>query len=374
MVKKLFFGLLVLIVLSVAVSAETQIAYDGFESGDWNGGSGWISGWYHQGDSAIVSDDSPYAGNYHMRMRKRNSYVDRPADLSQYEQVTLRFYAKVNSFESSDFANLMVSSDGINWHILRTFTPDDSDNQYHLYEFDLTPYGLTNNVWFSVDGEMSATNDYLYFDDVSFVTEDVFEPPYNWTGNVPSWHIQFNPTPESPAADVQYWNLDLFDVPNYTMQELKSQGVFVMCYFSAGSWEDWRPDADEFPQECLGNNNGWPGEKWLDTRCPEVRQIMVDRMDLGIEKGCEGFDPDNMDAYGNNPGFPLTEEDAIDYYNFLADYAHNQSKKIGLKNALLIIPDVLGNLDWEVNEQCYQYNECNLLLPVLNAGKPVFHI
>jgi len=195
------------------------------------------------------------------------------------------------------------------------------------------------------------------------------------TPEIPTWHIQYSPTPTSPAVDVQYWNLDLFEVDNVTMQNLKDQGVYVMCYFSAGSQEDWRPDAGEFPSECLGDPlGGWPGEVWADIRCPEVRQIMADRIDLGISKGCDGFDPDNMDAYDNNPGIPLTEQDAIDYYLFMANYVHSQGKGIGLKNALNIIPSVLSEMDWAVNEQCFQYSECNALQPVLDDGKPVFQI
>jgi hypothetical protein len=376
MVRRLIFSFVALMFLCTLVSAETQVAYDGFESGDFSGGVGWKAAWYKQGaPTKVVSTEGPYAGAYHLKMQGRNGYVERSVNLVSYSTARLTLYAKVNSFEGSDFADLLVSSDGVNWHVLRSFTVADSDDAYHYYDFNITQYGLSDNFYVAVDTEMSSnSNDYLYFDEIKIVTDDYVEPPYNWTGNIPSWHIQFNPTPENPAADVQYWNLDLFDVPNVTMQELKSQGVFVICYFSGGSWEDWRPDAGEFPQECLGNSNGWPGEKWLDTRCPEVRQIMVERMSLGIANGCDGFDPDNMDGYQANTGFDLTEEDAVDYYGFLADYAHNQTKKIGLKNALLIIPDVLDNLDWEINEQCYQYNECNLLQPVLDAGKPVFHI
>jgi len=194
------------------------------------------------------------------------------------------------------------------------------------------------------------------------------------SASIYTWHIQYNPTPVNPTADVQYWNFDLFDVPSETMQNLKNRGVFVMCYFSAGSWEDWRPDQALFPESCKGNSNGWPGERWIDIRCPEVREIMKARIDLGVEKGCNGFDPDNIDAYGNNNGLGLTEQDAIDYYNFLADYAHSKGKKIGLKNALTIIDDVLANMDWAVNEQCYRYNECFYLNQVVNSGKPVFNI
>lgn len=190
-----------------------------------------------------------------------------------------------------------------------------------------------------------------------------------------TWHIQYNPTPLNPAHDVDYWNLDLYDIPESTIDELKQNGVFVICYFSAGSWEDWRVDASDFPEECIGNNlEGWPGERWLDTRCDGVREIMKKRIDLGIEKGCDGFDPDNMDPHGYNTGFPLTEQDAIDYYNFLADYTHSKGKKIGLKNSLEILPEVLNKMDWAVNEVCFYYDECSVLNQVIDQGKPVFHI
>ena len=29
--------------------------------------------------------------------------------------------------------------------------------------------------------------------------------------------------------------------------------------------------------------------------------------------------------------------------------------------------------DWALNEQCFEYNECETLTPFINAGKPVFN-
>ena len=375
----LFYFIFLVFILSISFifAEEGIVANDNFESGNWNGGGGvigWNSGWYHAGDSAIRSDGNSYEGNYHLRLRKNNGYVDRSADLSSIQNATLTFYAKVNSFEGSDFAVFLVSNNGVNWNTLKTFTLSDSDNSYHLYSYDLTQYGLSSNFWIAVDSEMSNTGDYLFIDDIRIISGNIQEPP---TLNITqlTWHIQYNPTPTNPSADVDVWNLDLFDNSNTTIQNLKNQGVFVMCYFSAGSWEDWREDASLFPESCKGNSNGWPGEKWIDTNCPEVREIMKSRIDLGISKGCDGFDPDNMDAYGNNGGgFNLTQQDAINYYLFLSNYTHSQGKNIGLKNALLIIPNVLNKMDWAVNEQCFRYNECNLLQPVINQGKPVFNV
>ena len=46
----------------------------------------------------------------------------------------------------------------------------------------------------------------------------------------------------------------------------------------------------------------------------------------------------------------------------------------GLKNAGAIITAVLPVVDFSVNEQCVQYNECATFQPFIAAGKPVFHI
>lgn len=366
--KKWFFFFVSLLALSSFVSAQS-VASDGFEGG-WNGGIGWAGGWYHSGDSSLVTTGSPHSGTTHLQLRRGSGYADRPISLASYSDVTFSFWAKVNSFEANDAADIMISPDGVNWTVLKHFTSADSDNTYRLYSFNVTPYGLTSGFYISIDAQMSATDDFLYFDDLDFSVPDA----PNFTFVQPRWHIQFNPSP-TPQPDVAYWNLDLFDISSETMQSLRANGTFVMCYFSAGSWEDWRPDASQFPSEVLGNNlQGWPGEKYLDIRSPVVRDLMAARMDLGISKGCDGFDPDNMDTYQANSGFSLTEQDEIDYYMFLADYAHTRDKKIGLKNALTIIPALLPSMDWSINEQCFAYGECGLLMPVVLAGKPVFNL
>lgn len=46
----------------------------------------------------------------------------------------------------------------------------------------------------------------------------------------------------------------------------------------------------------------------------------------------------------------------------------------GLKNGGDIAAQVVGNVDFEVNESCVQYSECDTLTPFVKAGKPVFHI
>lgn len=190
-----------------------------------------------------------------------------------------------------------------------------------------------------------------------------------------SWQIQY--TGELDInLDVDVFNLDLFDTSQDVIDVLHRRGVFVMCYFSAGSYEDWRPDASRFPPEVLGKNMaGWPGEKWLDIRRLDLlAPIMETRLDLAVQKGCDGVDPDNVNGYANDTGFPLSYDDQITYNVFLAQAAHSRRLAVGLKNDLEQIPDLLPYFDWILNEGCFTYQECDQLLPFAQAGKPVFVI
>ena len=47
---------------------------------------------------------------------------------------------------------------------------------------------------------------------------------------------------------------------------------------------------------------------------------------------------------------------------------------IGLKNDLDQIPDLVGDFDWALNEQCFEFDECDTLLPFIQAGKAVFGV
>jgi hypothetical protein len=126
-----------------------------------------------------------------------------------------------------------------------------------------------------------------------------------WTPSVSStWQIILSHPPDlsssstSTTPNVDVFDIDLFDTPRETIQQLHAMGKKVLCYFSAGSYEDWRPDASEFRDEDLGKVlNGWPGEKWLDLGSQNVRRIMKQRIALAGEKKCDGIDPDNVDAY-----------------------------------------------------------------------------
>lgn len=59
---------------------------------------------------------------------------------------------------------------------------------------------------------------------------------------------------------------------------------------------------------------------------------------------------------------------------FLAQEAASYGMMTGLKNAGAIIDDVIDYVQFSVNEQCQQYDECEEFTAFPNASKPVFHI
>jgi hypothetical protein len=188
-----------------------------------------------------------------------------------------------------------------------------------------------------------------------------------------TWQWQLTGTVDQ-SFNVQVYDIDLFDNDASVISSLHSKGRKVICYMSAGTYENWRPDASSFPSSVLGSGNGWPGEKWLDIRQISIlAPIMRARMDLAVQKGCDAIEPDNIDGYSNNTGFPLSGTDQINYNRFLATEAHERGLSIGLKNDIDQVPDLVNDFDWALNEQCSQYNECNTLVPFINAGKAVFN-
>lgn len=190
-----------------------------------------------------------------------------------------------------------------------------------------------------------------------------------------SWQIILSVQVTAPYPNVSVIDLDLFAANKSTIEDLSSHNISSICYFSAGSYENWRPDASSFHPSDYGKPlDGWPGEWWLNTSSPNVRKIMTTRLDLAVSKGCNGVDPDNTDGYDNDSGLNLTEDAAVDYINFLATEAHNRNLSIGLKNSGAIIPQVIEEMQWAVNEQCVEYDECNVTRPFIDAGKPVFEI
>jgi len=178
-----------------------------------------------------------------------------------------------------------------------------------------------------------------------------------------------------PSVDVPVYDIDGFENTAADVARLHRDGRKVICYVNVGAWEDFRPDRHAFPREVLGRPNGWRGERWLDIRRVSVlRPLMERRFDMCRDKGFDAVEPDLVEGYGNDTGFPLTARDQLRYNRMIADIAHERGLAVGLKNDLPQIPQLLDDFDFAVNEECAQYGECALLEPFIAAGKAVFHV
>ncbi|MFF8288573.1 endo alpha-1,4 polygalactosaminidase [Streptomyces sp. NPDC016309] len=178
-----------------------------------------------------------------------------------------------------------------------------------------------------------------------------------------------------PRADVPVYDIDGFENTAGDVARLHRDGRRVICYLNAGAWEDFRPDKDDFPASVRGRPNGWSGERWLDVRRLDVlRPLMERRLDMCRRKGFDAVEPDLMDGYLHDTGFPLRAAHQLAYNRMIADAAHRRGLSVGLKNDLPQIPELVGRFDFAVNEQCAEFDECARLVPFVRAGKAVFHV
>jgi PKD repeat protein len=149
--------------INVAAGGEQQIAFDGWESGNDSGGTGWSGPWARSGDASIVTG-APRSGTFHVRLRRSTGLLRRQVNLAGVTDAKLIFWARVNSFEGNDSAAVRVSTNGTDWTTVRTFVNGDDDNVYRRYEIALTSVSSTFVIEF--DANMSSTQDQLYVDDI----------------------------------------------------------------------------------------------------------------------------------------------------------------------------------------------------------------
>lgn len=188
-----------------------------------------------------------------------------------------------------------------------------------------------------------------------------------------TWQWQIGNLDIDTSIEADVYDIDLY-VDQSIIDELHAKGRKVICYISVGSWENWRPDKDQFPLEVLGNDyDGWPGERWLDIRqIDKLAPIMLARLDLCKARGFDAFEPDNMEVYTNNTGFPLTYNDQLYFALWLADESHKRGLAIGQKNAADQVKDLVNIYDFAITEDYFYYTQAESMLPYIQAGKPVF--
>jgi hypothetical protein len=183
----------------------------------------------------------------------------------------------------------------------------------------------------------------------------------------------------APAGAPTVYDLDGFDNGAATVAALHARGAHVVCYIDVGTWENWRPDQGEFPTDLLGDTNGWPGEKWLDTApsgpdYATLQAIMTARFEMCRTEGYDAVEPDNLDGAENTTGFPLTVAEGDQYAEWVANEVHALGMSVAQKNFEDQSTTLEPYFDFVIEEQCFQYQDCGELAPYTAAGKAVLEV
>lgn len=215
-------------------------------------------------------------------------------------------------------------------------------------------------------------------------------PELEATGGI---NVGIDAVPASGGARVrpEVFDIDLYaselvtgrtDVLNTgAVAAIHDRGAKAICYISAGSFEDWRPDANKYPSTLLGRKNGWPGERWVDIR-QDARAILGPIMEARAikckEAGFDAIEWDNVDGYANRTGFPSTAADQLEFNTMLANLAHKHGLSVGLKNDTGQLAALKPYFDFAINEECFRYRECDFPAPGYPdwtaSGKAVFNV
>jgi len=189
------------------------------------------------------------------------------------------------------------------------------------------------------------------------------------------WQWQLQGAIETKVAAPVY-DVDGFETPRATVGELQRAGRKVICYLDVGSWESYRPDRGEFPRSVLGRRYaGFPDERWLDIRrYRSFARPLRQRFSMCSHKGFDAVEPDNLAAWEpeNHTGFQITRADQLRFNRWVAREVHRRGMAVALKNDGRQVAQLGRSFDFAIVEQCFQYGECDLYEPFVEAGKAVF--
>ncbi len=201
------------------------------------------------------------------------------------------------------------------------------------------------------------------FDGIALAVNPI--PP----GSTWLWDLEGGQT--SGNADVIDYDPRLGDKARRGQAVFRGRAKYVICYFSAGTWEASRPDMGGLQPSDIGavlkggnsshgtwDDNGKP-ERILNVESPRVQEVMRGRLDDAAARHCDGVEPDNVDVVKNK----------VAYMKWLSDEAHKRNLVIGLKNADDLAAQVVSYFDFVIIEQCLQYSECDKYDVFVKAGK-----
>ena len=189
-----------------------------------------------------------------------------------------------------------------------------------------------------------------------------------------TWQWQLDDPEIEPIRKVDVYDIDGFGATKEMVGQLHALGIRAICYIDAGTWEDWRPDAGDYPAEIIGKSwPEWEGERFVDIRRLDLLgPILEKRFDLCAVKGFDAIEPDMIDTYEADTGFDISRNDQLAFNRWIADQAHALGLAIGQKNVPELTPELVDAFDFAITEDCLADSWCEQMQPYTDAGKAVF--
>ena len=201
-------------------------------------------------------------------------------------------------------------------------------------------------------------------------------------GNVQAYDIDYDGGESQTEAQVAA-----------TVAAIHATGAHAICYMETGSWENYRPDASEYPTSILGDTMpGYSAEKFVNINnlnSPAgptgltLHQILDNRIDQCKAEGFDAVETDLDDTYSNNDGttgFTITMADELAFNNTIAGDIHAAGMAWFFKNGIEGDSFITGTMaepnlpDGTVDEECNYYADCSALEPFVTAGKPILNV
>jgi hypothetical protein len=188
-----------------------------------------------------------------------------------------------------------------------------------------------------------------------------------------------------------YADLKTGELNTAAVAAIHASGGHAVCYVDAGSIETYRPDYQrfvEFDHACNGCLIGKPFSKiFNDENYANLnndqgqRDFMLKMNDARVAKCKEaGFDAvefdvvDSWQTSADHSGWDISARTQLVFNRALAGIAHDYGMAAALKNDLPQIPQLEPTFDFAINEQCFQYHECDNLSRFVQDGKAVLTV
>ena len=132
-------------------------------------------------------------------------------------------------------------------------------------------------------------------------------------------------------------------------------------------------DSKLFPKAIIGKGIDGFSDKWTDIRSPLLKPLIAARIQMCASKGFDAVEPDLEDGYTNNTGFALTAADQIAFNTWVAATVHAAGMSVLLKGDPEQAKQLAPTVDFFLNEECNDYNECSQYPALAASGKTVLN-